>query len=138
MKWNLNATFGIALTTLLLTLCTATDANAQSGWDFYSAYFSQPQSSAQQTAPSHWSGSQIDSRQAGNLNQANSNQAYQQLNTNHYAGEADFFGLPGNGIQTHPGINTMHAVEVYGHAQNPQTNLHYQNLAPAVICQSNT
>ena len=136
MKWNLNSTLGIAMAALLLTLFSVSDANAQSGWDFYSAIFSQPQSSPSLVAPSYQLNAPASSFQTGSLNQTHG-----QIDFGAYSGGAGVVGSQGYSGQRHLGTHAMFPAEVhgvYGHAQGTVTNLHNQNLAPAVVCQSNT
>jgi len=140
MKWNLNAAFGIALTALALTLFSVSDANAQSEWDFYSTYFSQPKSSSQQATSSYWSAPQNVSGPVTEIsNQTSLNQAYQQLDTYHYVGEAGIMASHGKAVQTHPATNSRHrGVEAYRQVPGAQANLRYPSPTPAIICQSNT
>ena len=137
MKWNLDSALGIALAALLLTLFSGSDANAQSGWDFYSAMFSQPQSSPSLVAPNYRLDARASSFPTG------LNQTHRQIDAGAYSSGAGVVGSQAYGGQRHFGTHAVLPVEtqvhgVYNHAPGGLADFHNQNSAPAVVCQSNT
>ena len=126
MKRNLGSIFSIATAALFLSLASASDAQAQSGWDVYSL-LSQAQRPTSFVAPVYSSHVQ-----------SVPSQTQIQFDTGQFSQAANVTGLPTSHGQANLTINTVQPAESYGYVQSPPVSFHSATPAASNAISCNT